>query len=215
MLQVKSFVFGPVSENTYVLYSEDKQALIIDPGCYTNNEEKQLLQFINDNHLTVKQVILTHCHFDHVFGLKKVCETFSLIPKMHPAEEVLLNYASVAAERWQIPFTNWYKGEFTAIDENDTINLGGDELSILHTPGHSPGSLSFYCKNDGFVISGDVLFFNSIGRTDLPLCNHEELLQSIHNKLYTLPNETVVYSGHGPKTNIGYEKDTNPFTLNL
>lgn len=213
MLQVKSFVFGPVSENTYVLFNENKQAIIVDPGCYSGNEEKQLLQFINDNQLSVQQLLLTHCHFDHVFGLKKVCETYNLKPQMHAAEEIVLHYASTAAQKWQIPFTNWYTGEFLAIDENNTIKLGNNELAILHTPGHSPGSLSFYSKADNFVISGDVLFLNSVGRTDLPLCNHEDLIKSINTKLYTLPSETKVYCGHGPATTIGYEKETNPFTL--
>lgn len=214
MLQVKSFVFGPVSENTYVLFNENKQAIIIDPGCYTANEEKQLQQFINTYELKVDEIILTHCHFDHVFGLKMVCETYNLTPKMHAAEEVLLQYAEVAAAKWQIPFSNWYKNEYITINESHKIVLGNDELSILHTPGHSPGSLSFYSKKDGFVISGDVLFFNSVGRTDLPLCNHDDLLKSIKTKLYALPPETIVYSGHGEKTTIGYEIETNPYTLN-
>jgi glyoxylase-like metal-dependent hydrolase (beta-lactamase superfamily II) len=213
MLQVKAFVFGPVSENTYVIYNENKQAIIIDPGCYTTNEENQLQQFITENELMVEQLLLTHCHFDHVFGVQWVVNNYKVLPQMHPAEEVLLNYAQAAAERWQIPFDNWYKGSFISINEPATIVLGKHELIVLHTPGHSPGSLSFYSANSGFVLSGDVLFLNSVGRTDLPLCNHDELIQSIQHKLYKLPNETVVYSGHGLKTTIGYEKQSNPFTL--
>lgn len=214
MLQLKAFVFGPVSENTYVIYNETKQAVIVDPGCYSTNEENQLIQFIKNNALVVEQVLLTHCHFDHVFGLKKVCETYNVKPQMHAAEEIVLNFANTAAQKWQIPFSNWYTGDFLAIDETKKILLGKDnELTILHTPGHSPGSLSFYSSKDGFVISGDVLFLNSVGRTDLPLCNANDLLQSIKTKLYTLPNETVVFSGHGLKTTIGYEKQTNPYTI--
>jgi glyoxylase-like metal-dependent hydrolase (beta-lactamase superfamily II) len=211
MLHIKSFEFSPIAENTYVLYNDQKEAIVIDPGCYYDHEKEELAQFISDNKLTVKMLLNTHCHLDHVFGNKFVAEKFSVIPFIHPLEKELLSYAPVSGLMYNLPFEN-YNGELGFLNEDETINIGQDKLKILFTPGHSPGSVSFYNEEQGFVISGDVLFQRSIGRTDLPGGNLETLLSSIRNRLFTLPDQTIVYSGHGNITTIGEEKKENPFT---
>ena len=210
MFQIKSFEFSPIQENTYLLYNELNECIIVDPGCYFDDEKQTLHQFVNDNHLTPKLLVNTHCHLDHVFGNKFVAETFKLKLHIHLLEQKLLEYAPVSGLTYNMPFDN-YTGDLNFIEAGQVITLGTDELEVLFTPGHSPGSVSFYCQKQAFVISGDVLFQNSIGRTDLPGGDHETLLNSIRTQLFVLPDETVVYSGHGNKTSVGEEKKNNPF----
>ena len=210
MFQIKSFEFSPIQENTYLLYNELNECIIVDPGCYFDDEKQTLHQFVNDNHLTPKLLVNTHCHLDHVFGNKFVAETFKLKLHIHLLEQKLLEYAPVSGLTYNMPFDN-YTGDLNFIEAGQVITLGTDELEVLFTPGHSPGSVSFYCQKQAFVISGDVLFQNSIGRTDLPGGDHETLLTSIRTQLFVLPDETVVYSGHGNKTSVGEEKKNNPF----
>lgn len=212
MIHIKAFTFSPVQENTYVLYNENSNAIIIDPGCYGNAEQETLKLFIDEKKLTVIQLLNTHCHLDHVFGNKWVHETFGVELYMHSNEEIVLEYAPTSGQKWGLPFDN-YDGPLHFLEEGDTIKLDNDELKILLAPGHSPGSICFYCKAQNFVIGGDVLFFESIGRTDLPGGNHQLLLKSIKENLFILPNETVVYNGHGQSTTIGHEKLHNPFLI--
>ncbi len=210
MLSIKSFEFSPIQENTYILYNEFNECIIIDPGCYYDAEKDELVAFISQNKLKPVKLINTHCHLDHVFGNKMVAEKYGLRLQMHEKEQPVLAFAPTSGLMYNLPFDN-YEGEFIYIKEGDTIKLGQDELAVLLTPGHSPGSLSFYSAADKFVISGDVLFKNSVGRSDLPGGNHEQLIQSIQEKLMPLPDETVVYSGHGPATTIGEERKYNPY----
>ncbi len=210
MFYIKSFTFSPIRENTYVLYNDDKNCIIIDPGCYFDVEKNELSQFINTQKLVPKMLLNTHCHLDHVFGNKFVSEKYQLIPAIHELEKEMLVYAPVSGLMYEMPFEN-YEGELNFLKEGDSINIGDDELKVLFTPGHSKGSVSFYCAKQDFLISGDVLFFRSIGRTDLPGGNHETLIKSIREQLFILPDNTVVYSGHGQQTNIGEEKKSNPF----
>ena len=158
-------------------------------------------------------LINTHCHLDHVFGNKMVAEKYSLQLQLHKNEQAVLEFAPASGLMYNMPFDN-YSGEFIFLNEGDIIRLGDDELKVLLTPGHSPGSLSFYCEKQHFIISGDVLFRNSIGRTDLPLGNHDQLIKSIKENLLVLPDKTVVYSGHGPVTTVGAERRENPFLMN-
>ncbi|MBD0377254.1 MAG: MBL fold metallo-hydrolase [Flavisolibacter sp.] len=210
MLNIQSFIFNPVQENTYVVYNEQKQCCIIDPGCYFASEEMELKRFIEQNNLHPLYLLNTHCHLDHIFGNRWVHKTYNLTLHLNKLEKPVLEYGPVAGQMWQLPFDN-YDGAFHFIDEGDVIRLGEDELHILFTPGHSPGSITFYNRAGKFIISGDVLFNGSIGRTDLPGGDFSLLEESIKTKLYTLPEDVIVYPGHGDSTTIGDEMKTNPF----
>jgi len=210
MLQLHSFEFSPIQENTYILLNEEKECAIIDPGCYFPEERDQLLQFIQKASLKPMLLLNTHCHLDHVFGNKFIAETFQLKLHIHPFEKVVLDYAPTSGLMYNLPFDN-YTGELIYLEDLQRIKIGSSELEVMLTPGHSPGSLSFYCQADEFVISGDALFNKSIGRTDLPGGNQALLIKSIKEKLLVLPHQTNVFSGHGSPTTIGNEKLHNPF----
>jgi hydroxyacylglutathione hydrolase len=210
MLKVKAFTFNPVQENSYVLYNDKGDCVIIDPGCYSTAEKAELKAFIDDNKLKPIMLLNTHCHLDHVFGNKFVAETWGLTLHIHKLEEKMLEMAPASGKMWQLPFDN-YDGDLIFLKENESITIGDDSLNILFTPGHSPGSVCFYNAQDKYVIGGDVLFYCSIGRADLPGGDYETLLNSVRTQLYILPDDVTVYSGHGQKTSIGFEKINNPF----
>jgi hydroxyacylglutathione hydrolase len=210
MIKVDYFTFNPFAENTYVLSNEKSEALIIDPGCYFTEEEKSLKDFITSKELKPVQLLNTHCHLDHVFGNQFVHRTYGLELYMHAGEQKILEYAPMAGNMYGLNFIS-YKSAFHYLKEGEEIFLGDDTLKILLTPGHSPASICFYCEAQNFLIGGDVLFYESIGRFDLPGGNEEQLYKSIREKLYVLPDETIVYPGHGEPTTIGHEKKYNPF----
>ncbi|MES2371738.1 MAG: MBL fold metallo-hydrolase [Bacteroidota bacterium] len=210
MIKVKVFTFSPVQENTYVLYNEQNKAIIIDAGCYFSAEQETLKNFINNTQLKPVRLLNTHCHLDHVFGNRWVSETWNLELWLHSGEEQMLQLAPLSGEKWGLPFQN-YRGPLHFLEEGDTVMLDDDELRVILTPGHSPASICFYCEKQKILIGGDVLFRESIGRTDLPGGDHETLLKSIREKLFVLPDDVVVYPGHGIPTTIGYEKEHNPF----
>ncbi len=210
MLQIQSFIFNPFQENTFILYNETKDCIVVDPGCSDESENAQLAQFIEDEKLSVKMLLNTHCHIDHVLGNQFVKETFHTKLLIHPAEQAVLKAVEVYAPNYG------FHGYQPAIpdgflEEGQSISLGNHSFKVLFVPGHAPGHVAFYCEEAGVLIGGDVLFYNSIGRTDLPGGNHEQLLKSIHTRLFTLPDDVRVYPGHGPDTTIGFEKRTNPF----
>jgi hydroxyacylglutathione hydrolase len=210
MLQIKKFTFNPFAENTYVLFDQTKECIIIDPGAYEKAEEAELIQFIKVQGLTVKKLINTHCHIDHVLGNDFVKQKFNVELCLHPLEEPLLRAVKSYASNYGF---NQYH-ESTAdkfLKEDDVIEFGEQKLSILFVPGHSPGHLAFYDSATKTLIGGDVLFLNSIGRTDLPGGDHNTLIHSIQEKFFSLPDDVTVYCGHGPETTIGFEKRTNPF----
>lgn len=210
MLQVQRFTFNPVQENTYVLYNAEKQCCIIDPGCYFASEEKELTDFIAHNDLKPVLLLNTHCHLDHIFGNRFVSKQYDLVLHIHEKEVPVLEWGPASGEKWQLPFEN-YDGELIFLEEGQTINIGNESLEILLTPGHSPGSVCFYSRQHKFLIGGDVLFQGSVGRTDIPGGDMDILLESIKTKLYTLPEDVIVYPGHGDSTTIGDEMKTNPF----
>ena len=212
MLKIKSFVFSPIQENTYVLYNESNQCIIIDPGCYFPEEKDELAAFITQSGLKPVMLLNSHCHLDHVFGNRFVAESYGLTLQLHEKEKAMLDFAPASGLMYDMPFDN-YVGEFIYLKEGDTILLGEDELKVIEAPGHSPGHICFYCARQHFIISGDVLFNRSIGRTDLPGGDHQTLIDNIRTKLFILPEETVVHSGHGPLTTIGEEKRENPFLV--
>jgi hydroxyacylglutathione hydrolase len=210
MIQIKIFTVNPFQENTYLLYNENNNAILIDAGFSTAEEEKKLLYFLEKNKITIVKYIQTHCHIDHVLGNNFVNKSFGLKAQAHVLESEVLYSATSVAQLYGI---NYIKcaGIESYINHKQIVMLDNDLLQAIHVPGHSPGSLVFYCKAQSFAIGGDVLFYGSIGRTDLPGGNHDELIQRIKSELFVLPNETIVYPGHGNSTTIGYEKLNNPF----
>lgn len=212
MIHVASFTFNPFQENTYVLYDETKECIVIDPGCYTGNEQKQLKAFIEREGLRPVRLLNTHCHLDHICGNAFVSKEYGLKLEAHHGEKVVLDASVSHGKMYGFIFEPSPEIE-VFLKEGEKVKFGESSLDILYTPGHSPASISFYSPKDNFVIAGDVLFFMGIGRTDLPGGNHETLLTSIREQLFTLPDETEVYNGHGQKTKIGFEKLNNPFLI--
>lgn len=210
MLNVHSFAFNPFSENTYIVYDENKNCILFDPGMYDAHEQMELINFLNEHQLKPQYLINTHCHIDHILGNTFISEKFGLTLHAHQSEIPILNMGRASASMYGLHYHESVAiSQF--IDEGDVIMLGKHRMTILLTPGHSPGSLSFYNADAGFVIVGDVLFKSSIGRTDLPGGDYDTLIHSIKTKLFTLPDSTIVYNGHGPATDIGTEKKYNPF----
>ncbi len=210
MLTIKSFTFGPFQENMFVLHDESNECVIIDPGCYTSTEQQILKKYIEEKKLKPVLLLNTHCHVDHVAGNRFVHDTFGLLPVIHKNDLVVLQSQERVCLTYGLNYDPSPIPE-KFIDEGDVISFGNTKLKVLFTPGHAPGHVVFYNQENNFVINGDVLFSGSIGRTDLPLGDFDTLENSIRTKLYTLPNETVVYCGHGPSTTIGQEKQSNPF----
>jgi len=209
-MTIKQFTFNAFAENTYVLNDETKQCIIIDPGCNDQAEKDALVDYINNKNLKPVQLVNTHCHIDHVLGNKFIAETYQLKLVAHKLEVTPLE--AVAAYGPSIGLTVEPSPPIAVfIDETQQLSFGDTTLQILFTPGHSPGSLCFYNKESNNLIGGDVLFQMSIGRTDLPGGDHQTLINSIKNELWQLPDETIVYPGHGPSTNIAFEKANNPF----
>lgn len=210
MINIHSFVFGTFMENTYVLYDETNDCVVIDPGCYEKDEKDALVDFISKNNLKVTHLLNTHCHIDHVLGNQFVKDTYNVDLYTHKTEEAML--LSVKAYAPSYGFANYQESTIDQyIDEGDTITFGNSTLEILFLPGHSPGHIAFYNNDQNFCIGGDVLFQGSIGRTDLPGGDYNTLIASIQNKFFNLHDEMIVYCGHGPATSIGEEKKTNPF----
>ncbi len=211
MITVKSFEFNFFQENTYLVYDETGEAVLIDCGCYRKDEEKELSTFISDNKLTLKHLLCTHLHLDHIFGNPFILRTYGLTPEAHRLDVEQLPTPTEQAKSFgmtgrieTVPIGNYLVG-------NQVIKFGKSELLIITVPGHSPGGLAFYNKKNGIVVVGDTLFSGSIGRTDIWNGNHEVLTAAIRDKLFVLPEETIVYPGHGPETRIIDEKLNNPY----
>ncbi len=211
-MKITKFTFGPFQENTYVLYDETKECVIVDPGCFSASEQIELDEFIKENSLMAVLLLNTHCHIDHVAGNLFVFEKYGLKPVIHKADLPVLKSQEQTSVMYGLPFEKSPEPE-RFIDENDVITFGNTRLEVLFTPGHAPGHVTFYNREKKVIIAGDVLFYNSIGRTDLPGGDHQTLINSIKNKLFPLGDETVVYCGHGPETTIGHERRTNPFIV--
>jgi glyoxylase-like metal-dependent hydrolase (beta-lactamase superfamily II) len=210
MLYLKSFIFNPFQQNTYLVYDDKGEAFIIDPGNYTSSENTELTSFISEKKLHLSRLLLTHAHIDHVLGNKFIFDTYGLLPEVHTDDVFFIDRMVQSGNLYGVPCEQ-SPAPKAFINEGDKIKLGEYVFDCLHTPGHSPGSISFYNASNKLLISGDVLFHGSIGRTDLPMGDHETLLRSVREKLFTLPDDVKVYSGHGPSTTIGHEKKTNPF----
>ena len=209
-MNVISLTFNAFQENSYILFDNSKECIIIDPGCSSTDEEQILTKTIEEHGLTPTRLINTHCHIDHVFGNKFVAEKYNLELESHVGEVPVQDSVGQIAKMYGLgtvtspPITKF-------LEEGDEVLFGNTSLKVLFTPGHSPASISFYNGADKILIAGDVLFQGSIGRTDLPGGNYDQLINNIKTKFLTLPDDVVVYSGHGPSTNIGFERANNPF----
>lgn len=211
MTEVAQLTFNPFQENTYVVFDDTKDCVIIDPGCYERHEELELVEFIENNGLNPVRLLLTHSHIDHVLGNDFVCRQFALKPEVHESDlQTLLsvvNYAHVYGFEGYKPSPE----PESFIAEGTTLEFGTTKLEVRFVPGHAPGHIVFINHEEKFVINGDCLFYGSIGRTDLPGGDHQTLLDSIRRELFSLPDDYKVYCGHGQPTTIGFEKQNNPF----
>ena len=212
MLTIKTFAVNMVEENTYVVSDETRAALIVDCGAYSPDEREALAQYIEQEGLTVTGLINTHGHFDHVFGLQWAAEKYGV--ELAIAEDELDNYRHaaehmVAFMRRGVAFDVPQPARL--LHEGDTITLGNHTLRVIATPGHTPGGICFYDENDGVIFTGDSLFQANIGRCDLPGGDLQSLVDSLQSKVLTLPEEVVVYPGHGPTTTVGFERINTPY----
>ena len=210
MIKVQKFVFNPFQENSFLLYDETGECIMVDMGSYTVEEKREVLYFLENNKLDPVMIVNTHCHVDHLLGNSFFKNKFRMKIAAHKEDEYLIASAVEHGEMFGFeveapPAIDVY------LKEGERITFGSSYLEVLHVPGHSPGSIAFYSREDNFIISGDVLFSGSIGRTDLPGGDYKTLIDSINGKLMVLPPEVVVYCGHGPETTIGEESDSNPF----
>jgi glyoxylase-like metal-dependent hydrolase (beta-lactamase superfamily II) len=215
MMTIRTFVFNPFQENTIVAFDETREAVVIDPGCYEPEERKELDDFISTQKLTVKYLFNTHCHIDHVLGNDHVKEKYNVKLLIHAYDEPVLRAVKAYAPSYGFSgYREALPDQF--LKEGDTVQFGNIVLQVLFLPGHSPGHIGFYSREQKIILSGDVLFEGSIGRTDLPGGDFNTLIDSIHRRLFTLPDDVVVYPGHGRTTTLGEEKISNPFcALNL
>lgn len=210
MINIKSFEFNPFSENTYVLSDESGECIIIDPGCLTAEERGELTEYVSNQNLKVVKLVNTHCHIDHVFGNAFVKQKYDVELIIHHLDQPTLEAVPVYAPVYG--FNNYEPSQADQFfEEGDKVSFGDSTLEILFVPGHAPGHVVLVNKNQKFCIGGDVLFRESIGRTDLPGGNHEQLIQNIHEKMFALEDDVFIYPGHGPTTTIGHEKANNPF----
>ena len=211
MIKIKKFVFNPFSENTFIVWDDHTKACaVIDPGCSDEVEESELSEFIRNNDLVPKYLINTHCHLDHIWGCKFVKEKYNPVYLIPEDDLTLLKNAGSQADMYNIQF-NEPPPPDDFISEKMKISLGESEIKFLFTPGHTPGEFCIYFPAEGFCIVGDVLFKDSIGRTDLWGGDYETLIDSIKSQLLSLDDNVVIYSGHGEESTIGRERKKNPF----
>ncbi len=210
MISIQGFTFNPFQENTYILYDETKECVIIDPGCSNKSEQEDMVQFIIDEGLKPVKLLNTHCHIDHVFGNTFVAKKYNLGLEIHKDDLETLHSLPRVSHLYGLTVEESVEPS-NFLNEGDQIKFGTSSLDILFTPGHSPGSICFFDHAEKIIIGGDVLFQGSIGRTDLPGGDHETLLTSIREKLFVLADVYTVLSGHGPETTIGFEKKNNPY----
>ena len=212
MITVKTIVCNPVQENCFVVSDETLEAAVIDCGALYDHERKATVNYLKDNGLTLRHVLCTHAHFDHIFGVDTLYETFGVKPRLHDADRTLYEgmkrqvagFLGTSYDRPMPPL-----GE--ALHDGECIALGSHEWKVLHTPGHSPGSVVFYCESEKMLFAGDTLFRMSVGRTDLPGGSWQQLIDSLQGVLAKLPADVKVFTGHGPNTTIGDEVQMNPY----
>ncbi len=212
MLYIEKFAVNPFQENTYVVYDETRQGVVIDCGVFFDAERKKLVDSIREKDITIIHSLATHGHIDHNFGNNTLADAFGVRPKVFYADEILMNGLSMQAKEfcgydmdYDMPHVEKY------LTTEDTVSFGAHTFSILHTPGHTPGSVFYYCKEENVAFSGDTLFQMSVGRTDLKMGSYADLMKSLSYIVKSLPEDTVILPGHGPQTTIRNEKQMNPF----
>ncbi len=210
MTHVHQLTFGPFSENTYLISDDEGNALVIDPGMYYPEENARMFEYLSAQHLKPTRLFLTHAHLDHVFGVNWFHAHYDLTPEIHPLENIVYGSAQSVANQYGLKMDSLVPAQVDLAAGHEIV-FANSVFFVLFAPGHSPGSVCFYNENEKYVIGGDVLFQGSIGRTDLPGGDYATLITSIKSQLLTLPDDVVVYSGHGPITTIGQEKLSNPF----
>jgi len=212
MLKLKSFEVNPFQQNTYLIWDSNNIAAIIDPGNSTNLENQMIKKYISENNLKLERLLLTHAHIDHILGNRFIFDEYGLLPEVHKEDLFFIELMGRTADMYGVPYEQSPMPE-KFLEDKQVIELGELKFSCIFTPGHSPGSITFYFEKEKVMIAGDVLFNGSIGRTDLPKGDHPTLISSIKNKLLPLGDDIKVYSGHGPSTITGYEKLYNPFLV--
>ena len=211
-MKVSRFTFNMFGVNTYILWDDiSREALIVDPGMINEKEQKEIKAFLDANNLNLKHLINTHMHIDHAFGISYMKENYNLKLECNLEDQFLAKRLNEQANMFGLPIPMSDLQIDKDLKDGEKIQLGDEHISVLHVPRHSPGSVLLYAPQSNFIISGDVLFNTSIGRTDLPGGNYAQLINAINNKLMTLPDDVIVYPGHGPETSIGYEKQNNPY----
>jgi hydroxyacylglutathione hydrolase len=210
MIKIKTFVFNVFQENTYILHDETCECVVVDPGVSTNIEKTEFDNYIVSNKLKPIAIVNTHCHIDHILGCKFLKEKYNIPFYTHEKEIILVEKAREYGVFFNIEIEDPPKPD-KFLKDGDAFLFGNSVLFISHVPGHSPGSICLYSEIDKFILTGDVLFEGSIGRTDLPGSDPKVLINNIKTKLLTLPRDVIVFPGHGPYTTIGQEHDTNPF----
>ena len=209
-MNIKKFTFNPVEVNAIILWDDTLECVIIDAACFYPQEEQKLKSFIETNHLNPVRLLNTHGHFDHLMGNLFVDKTWGLKTEIHKEDNYLVGNASNQSLMFGMSISKPpLPGSF--FEDGDVLTFGNSSLKVIHVPGHSPGGVAFYSEADKLLIAGDILFSGSVGRTDLPKGNHQQLITGIKEKLLILPPDTKVYCGHGPETTIGAEKSYNQF----
>lgn len=209
-MKIKTFVFNSFQENTFVIHDASGEAFIIDPGCSLPEEEKKLKDYIYDNHLHPAAVVLTHGHIDHILGIPFCKREWNVPVWIHPGDGFLYLQAAVYAQVFGLKISSMPDPD-RMLNEGDILRCGEESLEVIHVPGHSPGGIALYNRANQVLFPGDILFSGSIGRSDLPGGDHQLLVDGIRRKLLALPEDTVVWPGHGPSTTIGEEKAHNPY----
>lgn len=211
-MKISRFTMNPFGENCYILWSEPGgECIVVDPGMMQDREKEMISSFIDGNKLTLKHLLLTHCHIDHACGAQWLSERYGVEIEAGAKEAVIAENMPIQAQRFGLKIDASSFVIDKILSEGDVITLAGEDIKVLETPGHSPGSLSFYIADSSVILTGDVIFQSSIGRTDLLGGSFTQLIDVIKTKIMTLPDDTVIASGHGDTTTVGDEKIYNPY----
>lgn len=211
MLKIECLVFNPFQENTYIVYTETGEGAIVDPGMLFDHERSLLVEKITELKVNPQLLLQTHLHVDHVLGTRFVLEKYGLKPMAHEGDTFLIDQTQSMAASFGMEVDENPPLPSVYLKHGDVVELGDTKLEVIHVPGHSPGGIAFYSAEEKILLAGDILFKGSVGRSDLPGGDHQKLIDGIKSRLMILPEDVIVYPGHGPKTTIGDEKRTNPF----